>query len=634
MVRRGFGVRRLFSISSCLSFAVLLLCSVQAQEPSAEAVRQAREQWMSGYLKVEAAGKALNEQRHVYALQLFREALGIFQNVRARYPDWNTDLINYRISYCVEQIRNLEAKTDVAAEELSRADLVRELSLLRDRRDRLETQNAELKTAAAILEKKNADLNDAVAERAALQEKLNTTTAELADADERLKNEQEARKQADENNKRLETRIRELTEQLETLTRREEELAGLEKQLAERRKQAEQLQTLKQQLQETDERLHKAQERIATLAEENNALAERAENAEAKTVELTGTVADLTKTAADLTDEKRKTQKKLEDVQAAADALAGKTESLKAQAEQAAALKSERDELRKTRDLLAEQRDAYGDKLAKLELEINDRDAKINALQGLVAGAGNDTLQARLREKDEALRTALRRIDELAQALARANRQTIGHERTPKTAPQMQDEARMQAAELLNQGVAALRDQAPETAVQLWTKALELDPDNLELLTRLGELQIQRGDDEAAIEALKKAYRLKPDSPDVLLSLGYSLLRRKDTVDAAAMLLQGVALKPDSAELRRYLGLAFSALGWTQAAENALRKALELNPEDADTAYNLAVLVATSDPARMEEARTLYERAVKLGAPRNPGLERIFKTETQPVAAP
>ena len=76
--------------------------------------------------------------------------------------------------------------------------------------------------------------------------------------------------------------------------------------------------------------------------------------------------------------------------------------------------------------------------------------------------------------------------------------------------------------------------------------------------------------------------------------------------------------------MRRSYGTVLMTLGWTQAAEKELRAAAELKPNDAETAFNLAVLLASAQPARLDEARKWYLEALKNGAQNDPGLDQVL----------
>ncbi|MBR6373169.1 MAG: hypothetical protein IKS20_08300, partial [Victivallales bacterium] len=131
-------------ITSIAAVLVLVLCS------SAAKVEQARAEWMGGFQKMENADQAA-EKNVVGALELYKESLAIFENVRRKYPQWNPTLLNYRINYCQQKIRDLEIKLENQANTLSSDDL---LALNKRQAKQLqETENArkELSDRVAFL---------------------------------------------------------------------------------------------------------------------------------------------------------------------------------------------------------------------------------------------------------------------------------------------------------------------------------------------------------------------------------------------------------------------------------------------------------------------------------------------------
>ncbi|HVK59841.1 MAG TPA: tetratricopeptide repeat protein, partial [Candidatus Kapabacteria bacterium] len=81
-------------------------------------------------------------------------------------------------------------------------------------------------------------------------------------------------------------------------------------------------------------------------------------------------------------------------------------------------------------------------------------------------------------------------------------------------------------------------------------------------------------------------------------------------------------LDPKNAETQNYLGITLSQQGQREAAETALRKAILLNPNYAGAHHNLAVIYATQRPPFPELARFHYNKALALGQPPNPDLEK------------
>ncbi len=177
----------------------------------------------------------------------------------------------------------------------------------------------------------------------------------------------------------------------------------------------------------------------------------------------------------------------------------------------------------------------------------------------------------------------------------------------------------------LRQALDAEKSRKTEAALWNYQKVLELEPAHLIALKRLGLIAANNGNDDDTVKYLKLAFRYDPDDADVLLALGYAMINLRQPEWAFSYLGRAVALEPANPTLSRLFGGALVDLGWTQAAEHQFAKALQLNPKDPHSAFNLAVLCATANPPRIEEAKKWYEQAVRNGAEKDPRLEAEFK---------
>jgi hypothetical protein len=176
----------------------------------------------------------------------------------------------------------------------------------------------------------------------------------------------------------------------------------------------------------------------------------------------------------------------------------------------------------------------------------------------------------------------------------------------------------------LRQAVAAEKEGKVEAARWNYQRVLDRDGQNKLAAQRLGLLAAEQGNDDEATRYLKRAFTLDPDDLQTMLPLGFALLRRQEPDLAVSMLSRAVAIEPGNAVAHRCLGLACSSLGWYDAAEVQFRRAHELNAKDGENAFNLAVLLSTRQPPRLDEAREWYGRALALGVGRDPGLDRLF----------
>ncbi len=176
----------------------------------------------------------------------------------------------------------------------------------------------------------------------------------------------------------------------------------------------------------------------------------------------------------------------------------------------------------------------------------------------------------------------------------------------------------------LKEGLRAEETGNTEAASWNYRKVLEAKPDNRVALHRLGLLAAERGDDEKAAQYLRQAARQAPENLDILIPLGYSLARQEKPYEAIGALAQAIAAQPDDARPHRALGVAASSLGWYDIAEREMKESLRIAPDDSDSAFNLAILLASKEPPDMDEARRWYLKARKLSGQSDPALDRMF----------
>jgi cell division protein FtsB len=104
----------------------------------------ARTQWLTGYAKLEEAGKAEAARNFSLAVDLYRGARKVFREVRRKYPKWNPSLLDYRIGFCTSRIRRLEAALAANRSALSRTQLLETCNRLTDELNNTQEENRAL----------------------------------------------------------------------------------------------------------------------------------------------------------------------------------------------------------------------------------------------------------------------------------------------------------------------------------------------------------------------------------------------------------------------------------------------------------------------------------------------------------
>jgi Flp pilus assembly protein TadD len=149
-------------------------------------------------------------------------------------------------------------------------------------------------------------------------------------------------------------------------------------------------------------------------------------------------------------------------------------------------------------------------------------------------------------------------------------------------------------------------------------------PESLYAWSNLGVVRSQQGKLQEAMKALQQAVKLSPNDAFSYRNLGivyYQLGQNDAAIDA---LERSIALDPSNVYSHDYLGCACSQKGWEEVAEKEFRKAIEIDDDFPDAHYNLAIVYAMQKPPMLELARRHYKRALELGLPKDPRLEKLL----------
>jgi len=172
-----------------------------------------------------------------------------------------------------------------------------------------------------------------------------------------------------------------------------------------------------------------------------------------------------------------------------------------------------------------------------------------------------------------------------------------------------------------------------DAAADAYSKIVQKYPDSLYAWSNLGVVRFQQQRYPEAEKALKEAIRLNPNDAFSHSILGIVYYQQNRFDEAIDMLTRATTLDPNDARTRNYLGIACSQKGWQEAAEKQLRKAVEIDPSLGDAHFNLAVIYATQKPPSRELARKHYQKALDLGIPKDPQLEKFFSDTAADASA-
>ena len=160
-------------------------------------------------------------------------------------------------------------------------------------------------------------------------------------------------------------------------------------------------------------------------------------------------------------------------------------------------------------------------------------------------------------------------------------------------------------------------------------KVISLNPSRKEHVVSAwqskGEMLYQSGDTEAAQEAYKKAVELDPENYDLMATLAERFYNAQDYDNAALYFAQSLAIQErlnliDPTDVDTYMAMAaaLTRLNRRDEAVLAYEKALALKPNDPDILYGIMVAQYKSGEAaekegRMDEAKQYCGQCIETG---------------------
>lgn len=145
-------------------------------------------------------------------------------------------------------------------------------------------------------------------------------------------------------------------------------------------------------------------------------------------------------------------------------------------------------------------------------------------------------------------------------------------------------------------------------AAQCMERAVELAPNDVSLVYRLGVLLLQAEEYDAAEQELRYVIAKHPTAADAISGLAEVMLAKQQIAEAHTLATQSVELQGDVSEHWRVLSRVLRAQGHLTEALEAARKAHELNREYGPSALAYGVLLLDTD--NIADAVQVFTRAV------------------------
>jgi tetratricopeptide (TPR) repeat protein len=191
----------------------------------------------------------------------------------------------------------------------------------------------------------------------------------------------------------------------------------------------------------------------------------------------------------------------------------------------------------------------------------------------------------------------------------------------PRPAPV---DSSMSIAQRVAEGNRLLRTGKPNDAEAMFSSALMMDPFLVDARFGLASCRYARGALEEAKKLVDAVIKADPRNAGALGLAGIIAWKQNDLKLATTMLERAIKQDPKDAQLHNYLGIIRYAQGKRSHAISELEKAVALDPDLAEANFNLAVILATDNRPKLDEARQYYQASLRLGNTRDEKLEGIL----------
>lgn len=564
-----------------------------------------QEQFLQIYLLIQEGEKLESANQKASARSLFKVSEERLEKLNLNYPEWEPTIVKYRLRYSKDKLESLKDAVDadlnkpapIIPPEITQGEVTD--SITATAAGTRPSSPSEIMEAAAptgmapVIEVSGGDSSPTTEDPAALKQRIRTLELTLADTEEKL-------------------------------TKASTEAAVLRARVGELEKAL------------TVAREGTSDEKLSNLMVENNSLKEKLSKAESTIASVQSGPGGQSIVALD--EQVKKIQDQLNLSRQENEALRQTSEEFKAKLQEAqkqldeanikiAGLPKE-DPIRKENEMMRDlirreqaefERRKIASRIALEELQALKIDSeKLKTQITLLASPLiilSDDEKALLRQPSAGLQ-----VDSSGNISAPAT-STVPDAAEISSRPKVPEEFR-DAAREANDLFAA---QKFDEAAARYQTILNVHPDSLYALSNIAVVRFQQGKYPLAEDYLRKAVKLSPQDAFSHSILGIVLYQQGKIDDAVQILTRAVALDPNDPKTRNYLGIAASQKGWQEAAEQECRKAIELDPLYGDAHFNLSVIYATQKPPARELASRHYKRALELGIPRDPELEKMLK---------
>ena len=178
--------------------------------------------------------------------------------------------------------------------------------------------------------------------------------------------------------------------------------------------------------------------------------------------------------------------------------------------------------------------------------------------------------------------------------------------------------------ELAGAGLSAEKDGKPELAIWHYKQAVANNKDFAPAHFRLGMIYYRRGSFADAAQHLSIAHNADPENRQLALVTARCFIAVSRFGNAKTIIDPLLKSEPENAGVLLCAALIDAGCGASARAEEKLLTAARIVPDSFEIQLELAKLLAASISDRREEAVIAYEKARELGAPPEPGVEKML----------
>ena len=149
-----------------------------------------------------------------------------------------------------------------------------------------------------------------------------------------------------------------------------------------------------------------------------------------------------------------------------------------------------------------------------------------------------------------------------------------------------------------------------DRAIELYQKALAIDPDSYKANLAMGIVQTKLGNDDKAKDFYFKSLRANPNNAQAYNNLGFWYDRQGDLEQAKDYFLKAIELKPNSSQAHNNLGMIYGKMGDDQKAFEELKISINLNPRSARAYTNLGLIYYRLK--ELDQAEDCWRKALEI----------------------